>query len=457
MNTVKLALRLLLRDYRSGELTILLLALIIAVTGSSAISLFADRLQRTMTTQAAEFLAADMVVSSPSPLEDKWQAQATLQGLKQAQTVEFTSVLIEHEQLLLAGIKAVSEQYPLRGTLKNSSGDYATEQSRQQGPEANTVWVEKRVLSALGLTLGDPLIIGEKSLTITHVITYEPDKRGDMYSLSPRVMMNMADLPATHIIQPGSHVHYFFQYAGEPKALVNFKAWIKPQLNPSQRIMDIHEDRPEVGGALTRAERYLGLSSIVVVLIAGVAIAMTTRRYTERHFDAAAILRCLGCSQAQILRLYTIQILALGIIACAIGCLFGWLLQALLLQVLHTLLPQQLAPPSLLALSFGFITGMAILIGFALPPILRLQHVSALRVLRRELQPLPASAWFVYGLATAIISVLIWRYTQDLRMTTTIISSGLGGLLLLSLLVYGLLNVSRKQLPRLSLTWRFGL
>lgn len=463
MNTLKLALRLLQRDYRSGELTILLLALIIAVTGSSAISLFADRLQNTMTTQAAEFLAADLVVSSSTPQVDSWQEKAAQLGLKQAQTVEFTSVLIEHEQLLLAGVKAVSEHYPLRGYLKNAlSGvssdiDFASEQKLSQGPEPHTAWVEKRVLSALGLKLGDNLTVGDKALKVTHVITYEPDKRGDLYSLSPRVMMNAVDLPATNIIQPGSHVHYFFQYAGDIKALTDFKAWLRPQLNPSQRILDIHEDRPEIGGALTRAERYLGLSSIVVVLIAGVAIAMTTRRYTERHFDAAAILRCLGCTQAQILSLYTLQILVLGIVACSIGCVLGWLAQALLMQVLQALLPPQVAPPSGLALSFGFITGMAILLGFALPPILRLQHVSALRVLRRELQPLPASAWFVYGLATTIIGLLIWRYTHDLRMTTTIIGSGLGGLLLLMLWVYGLLNLSRLQLPRLSLTWRFGV
>ncbi len=457
MNTFKLALRLLQRDYRSGELTILLLALIIAVTGSSAISLFADRLQQTMNTQAAEFLAADMVVSSSTPLETDWQTEAAQLGLKQAQTVELTSVLIEHEQLLLAGIKAVTDLYPLRGHLKTSDSNYLTEQQRLQGPAPNTVWVEKRVLSALQLKLGDPLIIGEKTLTITDIITYEPDKRGDMFSLSPRVMMNMADLPATKVIQPGSHVHYFFQYAGDAKALATLKTWLKPKINPSQRILDIREDRPEVGGALSRAERYLGLSSIVVVLIAGVAIAMTTRRYTERHFDAAAILRCLGCTQAQILSLYTVQILVLGVVACSIGCLGGWMAQALLMQILHSLLPQTVAEPSWLALSFGFITGMAILLGFALPPILRLQHVSALRVLRRELQPLPASAWFVYGLATAIIGVLIWRYTHDFRMTLIIIGSGLATLLLLSFLVYGLLNAGRKQLPRFSLTLRLGL
>ena len=107
----------------------------------------------------------------------------------------------------------------------------------------------------------------------------------------------------------------FFNLRGEAKALTEFKQWIKPQLNPSQRILDIHEDRPELGSALERAERYLGLSSIVVILISGVAIAMATRRYTERHFNATALLRCLGCKQNEILWLYSSQFIVLGVVS----------------------------------------------------------------------------------------------------------------------------------------------
>jgi len=457
MTRFNLALRLLWRDSRSGELTILILALIIAVTSSTAISLFADRLQRTMTTQAAEFLAADLVIESPAPIPAEWLAQATQFNLAQAQTAEFSSVLIEHDELLLAGIKAVSSAYPLRGFLKTTASDYSAETVEHTGPKTGTAWVEKRILSALKLNLGDTLHVGEKELTVSNVITYEPDKRGDFYSFSPRVMINADDLPATGILQPGSRVHYFFQFSGDSKALTEFNHWLKPQLNPSQRIMDIHEDRPELGSALERAERYLGLSSIIVILISGVAIAMATRRYTERHFNATAILRCLGCKQNEILRLYGSQFIVLGLLASAIGCVLGWFAQQALFHLLRSLLPQQVANPGLLAIFFGFIIGMAILLGFALPPLLRLKKVPPLRVLRRELEPLPTSAWLIYGLAIGIIGVLIWRYTDDLKMTVTIIGVGLGMLLLLGLLVYGLLRFSRRLLPRLGLTWRFGL
>lgn len=453
MTNIRLALRLLWRDGRSGELTILLFALVIAVSCSTAISVFSDRLQRTMTSQAAEFLAADLVIASPAPLTA--ELIATAQALKQSQSVEFPSVLMEGEELLLASIKAVSADYPLRGQLKIS--DSNSEKISTTPPPAGQAWVDKRVLSALHLKLGDTLTVGEQALTISQILTYEPDKQGDFFSMSPRVLINKADLAATNAIQAGSRVHYAYQFSGDEQSLAAFKRHIKPLLNPSQRIIDIHEDRPEIGNALSRAERYLGLSSIVVILISGVAIAMATRRYSERHFNTAAILRCLGCKQREILWLFSGQFLVLGLAASSIGCGIGWLAQQGLFYLLRDLLPVQLASPSLFALLFGLVIGMAILLGFALPPLLRLKKVSALRVLRRDLEPLPVSAWLVYGLALSLIAVLIWQYTNDVKMTVTIIGGSVLALLVMGGVLYLLLIQARKLLPKLGLTWRFGL
>ena len=457
MMPFSLALRLLWRDSRAGELTLLFLALLIAVTSSTAITLFSDRLERTMTDQTAEFLAADMVITSHAMIPEAWLEKAAQLHLEQAQAAEFSSVLMEHDELLLASIKTVNENYPLRGFLKTTTSDYSEEAIVHNGPEAGFAWVEKRVLSALKLNLGDSVTVGEKKLVIGKIITYEPDKQGDVYSLSPRVMMNQADLQDTGIIQPGSHIHYFFQFSGEPSQLAEFKQWVKPQLNLAQRILDIHEDRPELGSALNRAERYLGLSTIVVIIISGVAIAMATRRYTERHLDATAILRCLGCKQNRVLWLFISQFIVLGLITSALGCLFGWGVQEMLFHLLRNLLPQTVANPSLLAVLVGMMTGMTVLTGFALPPLLSLKNVSPARVLRRELGPIKTSSWLVYGLAASIVGVLIWRYTEDLRMTATIFCAGLILVLLLGLLVYSILGWFRPFLSSMSLNWRFGL
>ncbi len=457
MKRFNLALKLLWRDGRSGELSLLALALLIAVGSSTAITLFADRLHRTMSNQAAEFLAADLAITGPMPFIQARLDKAVELGLTQSRTTEFTSVLLENREMLLASIKAVSENYPLRGYLKTSDADFLNESVSRQGPEPGKAWVENRILSALHLKLGDKLSIGEKPLNISRILSYEPDKRGNFYNFSPRVMINQADLQATGVLQPGSRAQYAYQFIGNETALSTFKDWVKPQLTASQRIMDIHDDRPELGSALSRAEQYLGLSSIVVVMIAGVAIAMTTRRYTERHFNTTALLRCMGCKQADIIWLFGYQFLLLGLLTSIVGCLLGWLAQFGLFYILSTLLPQQLASPSWLAFFFGIITGMVILLGFALPPLLRLQRVSPLRVLRRDLEPLPNSGWLIYGMALAIVGVLIWRYTADLKMTATILGGMFLTLTVLGLLVYALLTSARKQMRRMNLRWRFGL
>ena len=457
MSRFNLALRLLWRDSRSGELTLLILALVIAVSSSTAIALFSERLQRTMNHQAAELLGADLVIASPELIAPEWLEQARLLNLRTARTAEFPSVLIEHDELILASIKAISDAYPLRGLLKIRDEGADLESIVHQGPEPGTAWLEKRLLSALKLKLGDMLTVGEKPLLVTKILTYEPDKKGDFFSFSPRVMINDIDLLATGVIQPGSQVHYYFQFVGADSALVAYKNWLKPQLNPSQRVMDSHDNRPELSSALNRAERYLGLSSILVILIAGVAIAMATTRYTERHFNATALLRCLGLKQRDILWLYSSQFMVLGLLASAMATVLGYGAQVGLFYILRELLPQPIAPPSLGSLFFGFIIGMVVLLGFALPPLLRLKHVSALRVLRRELEPRRPAVWLVYGLAISLMSLLIWKYTDDLKMTASVLGVGLITLSVLGLLIMGLLTLIHKRLDAMSLLWRLGL
>jgi putative ABC transport system permease protein len=457
MNRMKLALRLLGREARSGELTLLALALLIAVTALTAASLFADRLERAMTAQTAEFLAADLVIQSPGPIPAEWLARSRQLELKEARTTEFSSMLIENDEMLLASIKAVDAAYPLRGFLKIADAELRAETVATHGPEIGEAWVERRILSALKLEFGDTLTVGEKKLRITQILTYEPDQQGGFFSFSPRVMINAADLEATRVIQPGSHVHRFFQFSGGQKALSAFRRFVKPQLNPSQRLLDVHEDRPELGSALTRAEQFLGLSSIVVVIIAGAAISMAARRYSERHFDTSALLGCFGCTPGEILMLYCMQFAILGLAAGALGCGFGWLFQEGLFLLLRPLLPASLAQqPGALAVLFGAGAGLIILFGFALPPILRLKRVPPLRVLRHELEPLPSSAWLVYGLALTLVCALVWRYTGDARMTAVVAGVTIAALSLLTLILFAFLSAIRKLLPRMPLGWRFG-
>ncbi|WP_045226537.1 ABC transporter permease [Methyloterricola oryzae] len=452
-----LALRLVRRDWHSGELLVLMLALLIAVASATAVSLLGHRLTRTMTLQAAEFLAADLSVRDHDPLPADWDEEARTLGLRHARTVEFSSVLVENEDMLLCGIKAVSPGYPLRGALRSTLTDMTAETATQEVPEPGTAWVEQRVLTSLNLAVGQTIHVGDQPLTVTRILTHEPDRRGELWSLSPRVLMNLADLEATHVLQPGSHAHFYAMYAGDEPAVRALKARLKPRLAATQQLVDVHEDRPEVGNAINRAERYLGLSSIVIVLIAGVAVAMSARRYSERHFDMTAMLKCLGASKAEVLRLYLFQFLAIGLAGSLAGCALGFVAQEGVLYFLARMLPHSLASPAWYAPLFGAAVGLLILLGFALPPVLQLRGLSPLRVLRRDLAPLPPSGWLVYGLAAAALAVLIWRYTEDGRMTAMVLGIGFAALAGTGLVALGLLRGSRLLLPRLGLSWRFGL
>ncbi len=456
-NIFKLAFKLVARDWRSGELTILAAALIVAVGASTAVSLLGDRLNRTMSLQAAEFLGGDLAVSGHGPPPPEWEAQAAGMGLRRSRTAEFSSVLVENGELLLVGIKAVAAGYPLRGAVKTTLGDISVAEEIHEIPGPGEAWVEPRVLSTLHLNLGDIVTVGEKPLRATRLIAYEPDRRGDLFSLSPRVMINADDLEATRVVQPGSHVHYFALFAGDEPALRRFKSWLKPRLHPGEHLSDIHEDRPELGNALNRAERYLGLTSIAVVLIAGVAIAMSARRYTERHYDLAAMLKCLGARNRDVLRLHLVQFGLIGLAGSAAGCALGYGLQAGVAHFLISLLPRNLAAPSVFGLLFGIGVGLPILFGFALPPILGLKRLPPLRVLRRDLEPLPSSAWLVYGCAALALGALLWRYTHDLQMTAIVLALGGVAVAVFSLLGLFLLKLGKLPIPHVPLAWRFGL
>ncbi len=451
------AVRSLFRDWKSGELTILALALMIAVAGSTTTNLFADRLNRTMEIQAAAFLGADLAVTNHASLPEQWMVRASKLGLASARTADFASVVMHGEALLLCGVKAVSEDYPLRGNLKTSTGLPGDEIQTKDIPSPGEAWVDRRVLSTLGLDLGDSIEVGERRLLIGRILSYEPDRKGNFSSLSPRVMINEIDVESTGIIQPGSHVHYYFLFSGEANKISEFKDWLKLELVPGQRIMDIYEDRPELGSALSRAQRYLGLTSIVVVIIAGVAIAMASKRYSERHYNFTALLRCLGARQSQIFRFFAIQILSIGFVASALGSGLGWLAQEFLVYLLRGLLPQNLADTELGGFAFSMMMGFAVLIAFSLPPLLRQRLVSPLRVIRNDLDPAPASSWLVYGLAFVVISLLLWRYTEDAKLVVYSFFIGLGAVLLLAGIAFLLLKITHKLLPYISLSWRIGV
>ena len=451
-----LAARQLLRDARAGELRVLFFALLVAVAASSAIGYFSARLNDAMLLRASEFLAADLRLSGSSPASQE-QIDAGLKlGLDHAQAVEFSSVVAAADGIQLASVKAANSRYPLRGELRSAAEPYAPEEVGS-GPRPGEAWAEARLMVALNLKIGDELEIGAKTLRLSRVLTYDPDTAGDFYSLTPRVLMHLDDLAATEVVQPGSRVRFRELWRGDADTLAAYRQAVEAGLEPNQRLDDARDGNRQVGGALGRAERYLNLASLAAVLLAGVAVALSSARFAARRFDASALLRCLGLSRREALALFGLQLALLGLVACVIGALLGWAGQHVLFYLLRGLIPDDLPPANLWPALAGMATGLVALAGFALPPLAALGRVPPLRVLRRDMLPVPVSSWLVYGAALVALGLIMWRLSLDLKLTLALLGGGLlAALLLGSLLLLGLQSL-RRLLQRAALPWRLGL
>lgn len=441
MSFIPFALRMLRRDARAGELRLLLAALVVAITALTAVGFFADRVRQSLEREANQLLGADLLLIADHAWSEKISDDARHRGLTVVETRTFPSMVTLGQggalRAQLAEIKAVASGYPLRGSLRISAGLNEKDSPTNGIPSPGTIWVDERLASALSAKVGDVISVGQQALRVGAMLTLEPDRGVNFFSVAPRLLMNIADLEATGLIQPGSRVSYRLLLAGEIASVNAFRAEVDKSLERGERIEDAQNARPEIRTALERAQKFLGLSALLTVVLAAVAIALAARRYMQRHLDPCAVMRCLGATQGFLLRAYLTQFALLGLLASLVGCLLGYLahfaLHAWLAQILATPLPQ----PGLLPALQGSAVGMLLLFGFALPPLLQLKSVSTLRVLRREfssgaLPPLRLMGSYALGLA-ALAGLMFW-VADDVRLGAYVVACFTAAMLLFALL-----------------------
>ena len=454
---LKLAMRMLARDWRAGEQRLLALALIVAVASVTTVAFFADRVGRSLTSEANQLLGADLVVVSDQPLAARFGQAAQGLGLSTTAAVRFPSMTQFAGRTLLTEVKAVAPGYPLRGKLRIRSSESGADFAPRSIPAAGEVWVDDRLLRRLDVKIGNRVGLGEREFTIAALVSEEPESSAGFINLGPRLMMNETDLPSTGLIQPGSRVSYRLFVAGDVAAIASFRDLAAQAIGPGQRVEDIRDARPEIKAALERAGRFLGLSALMTVILAGVAVALAARRYLQRHLDACAIMRCLGAGQTLILSLHGLQFVMIGLIAGALGCAVGFAFQFLLAAVLAPVVSVTLPAPGLRPLVQGMVAGFVLLLGFALPPLIALKKVPTLRVLRRDLgapNSMGVTAYVLGGVAVA--GLVLWQ-AQELRLGLYVLGGVLGtaaASAVLTLLVLRLLSFAGRSA---GLNWRFGL
>ncbi|MGO3207503.1 MAG: ABC transporter permease [Halomonadaceae bacterium] len=442
----RLAMRSLRRDLRAADVRALFIALVLAVAASTMIAFFLDRLERGLERQAGQMLGGDLVLEQRDPFSEELRERLESAGFVLSDQVDLVSMISRGERFQPASLKAVDDVYPHYGVSHVDFGN-GTEQIAS-GPPPGEAWADPRLVELVDIALGDRVQVGQTELTVSGIIEREADQSGGFGNFNPRLMMHTADVEATGLVQQGSRIEFEILAAGAPAALDQVQGLLAELRRDGVEVRDVRVDRPQLGNALQRAESYLGLAGLAAVLLAGVAVAMSTRRYVERHLDTAALLRCFGASQHQLVTIFTLQLLGLALVAAVIGALLGLIGQAVLIWLLVSFLPMTLPPPGLMPLGLGVFTALAVLVGFAGPTLLRIKRVSALKVLRRELDPLPPSAWLVVGVASIVFGGLLWLYSGSLPLAVALLIGGallLGVLWMISaLMLSGLLRVVQR-------------
>ncbi|NVJ61666.1 MAG: FtsX-like permease family protein [Gammaproteobacteria bacterium] len=456
MLSVSLAWKLFWRDWKSGELRVLIFALWIAVGGLTAVTLLVDRIDRGMTKEASQVLGADRIVSGPRPINDSIKKTATDLGLSISNNLWFSTVAVAGEEFELSSIRAVDNFFPLAGELEIGDKAFAEGKITQGAPESGNVWVSPRLLNLLNIENSGQIQIGIKQFKVNGLIIKEPGG-SSFFNFSPTIIMNLQDVPATEVVQPGSRLNYRLAVSGEESALIDFDEAIKPELDNSQRLLGATSGAPQLGSALGRAKNYLNLSGVLGLLLGGIAIAIAANRYANRHFDHSALLRCMGLKKNQVLFTFCWVLLMAGFSGSLLGGITGYFINELLVMSLADLLPEQVPPPNFDTFLVNLVAGLTVLLGFALPALIRIRSVQPMRILRKDLDPMSLSGWFTIGTAVFTLGVVLYWYAKNLTLVLAVILGG--GLLTLICLMLsaGFLWLAHKATKNSSIAIKFGV
>ncbi|MCY0387727.1 ABC transporter permease [Robbsia sp. Bb-Pol-6] len=433
------------RDWRAGELTTLLLALVLAVAALTSVGFVADRMRQGLERDARQMFGADLRIRSDRPMNPVFEQEARRRGLRSATTAEFPSMAAAvgaagptpaasnpasaapvAQATRLAAVKAVSAGYPLRGavTIVTQRGPHAPERDARAIPTPGTVWVDPALLDALQLRLGDTLQLGNRDFTIAGVIVRELDRGFSFLDFSPRVMLRADELAATGLTGRGSRVTYRLLVAGDDaRALASYERWAAARIAHGPdggdlrgvRLESLAQGQPQVRETFERADRFLRLVALLTSLLAAVAIAMAAQRYARRHIDGCAVMRCLGASERTLRGLFVIEFLFLGVLGGVLGSVLGFVGHWVLLRWLAGLIGVALPWPTLWPVAQGMGAGLILLLGFALPPLFPLTRVPPGRVLRRDWGTVDAGRWR-YAIGIVLFAGLLITAAGEWRL-----------------------------------------
>ena len=443
----------LVRDWRAGELRLLMLAVTLAVAALTAVGFFADRLQGGLSRDARALIGGDVVISTDNTPPPAFELQARELGLTVVQTLSFPTMGRARDEeggaARLVALKSVGEGYPLRGSLRVAESPTGLDVPTRDIPAPGTAWVDAALLVSLNLQMGQPLLLGDSSLAITRVIVVEPDRGAGFMSFAPRVMINNADLPATGLVQPASRLNYRLAVVGDEARVARYNQWAQAEVaRPGVRgirLESLEGGRPEMQQTLERAEKFLNLVALLAALLCAVAVAIAARGFAQRHLDDCAMLRVLGLSQGTMARAYTLEFALVGLFASALGVAIGYAVHHVFVVLLAGLVEASLPPPGITPVLLGLGMGLTLMMAFGLPPVLQLAKVPPLRVIRRDVGQLKPATLAVLALGMAGFAALLLAASRDLVLGGIAVGGFAAAVLLFAAASYAAVRLLRAS------------
>ncbi|HTV85619.1 MAG TPA: FtsX-like permease family protein [Dyella sp.] len=440
-----LALRSLRREWHLPELRTLALSLVLAVVALGVVATLTARMERGMLASAAELIGGDVGILAPQRVPDAFALAGRQRGLATTNTASFPSVAFAQQQSQLLDVLATDAAYPLRGTLL-----VADAQGRpvvRHGPAAGTVLLDHRALIALQRRVGDTVQVGGRDLRIAGELLQQPDG-GELVAMAPRALMNLGDAERAGLLGVGSRAHHSLLLAGTPAAVQSWRAWAQSVALPQGgELITPEQTQERMRNAFDRAGAFLRLTALLSALLSGVAIALAAQRYARRKTSEVSLLRALGTSRARVLALLLGTLGGVALPAALIGVLLtlalaqaAWVFASQMFAGVPTVLP---VLPSLAAAGMG----IAVLGGFALPPLVRLADIPPVAVFRASVARRIRRFDALYLIPAVVALALIWNLSGSARLAGILAASLLGVAVVAALLAALLLWIARRVTP----------